>query len=164
MVRIGHKSPSVSYNPASNDMSHFSPSSYVYNGYFYVSDEQYLKFLEFTDPTLLKPQEVLPEDLDWNALLGTDHAKRIERVMNLNPNRSLLWQFNALAPNMQDYIRNIVAFGERTFVVWSDFDVYVRWPLNKLKCWFLNKTLYFQNKKEIASWNKFLNEIHKKHA
>jgi hypothetical protein len=40
---------------------------------------------------------------------------------------------------------------------------YVRLPLLRIKCRVLNWTLYFQNKREVAGWDKFLTEIREKH-
>ena len=54
MVRIGGK-PGIYFVEASNDMSHFQPSFYSCSTYHYVTDDQYVKFLRFTDPELHNP-------------------------------------------------------------------------------------------------------------
>lgn len=179
MIRMGNKRLGIWLCPASNDMSHFFPSRYTHSDFFYLTDDMYSKYLIYTDPSLyiVQKDEALMEIVNkitdlpnmpmserLELMLNTPTALRLKQVIDMNPQKSLLWQFNAISSDMQSHIRQVMCLGERDWKIWSAFDIYVRFPISKLFCYIMNSTLYFKNKREIAEWDKYLHEIHRKHA
>jgi len=165
MIRLGLK-PRLYFSPGYNDMSHWLYSSWEVNGgFFYVTDDMFMKFRTFTDPSLKEPKEVIPGSLE--SLLATPYAEKLKRAIDLNPNKSLIWQFNGLTrltANIDDenqYVRHAVFLGEpNCFIIPTWFDVYVSYPVLKFLAGLLNKTLYFKHKQEKKAWDKVLEEIH----
>lgn len=166
MVRVTRDRPKLVFVPASNDMSHFIPGSWGISGGgdFLVTDEMYLKLHQFTDPSLKipdDPEEGLGKTLA--ELMGNTYADRVNRALSLNPRGSMLWEFNVLAPNMTDYIRQFAVLGE-PFIVFPTILDRIKRPILQLAANILNRLRYFKVKKECAEWDKFLQEVHRERA
>jgi len=181
MVRIG-RPPHVYLIEGHNDMSHFTPSEYVCNEFVYVTDELYMKLLQFTDPTLIEGTQTEKEEMKsalessavkslgpgessadnlMTFLSGTSLAQRIKRAIDMNPGKSMLWQFNGLGPNMKDQYRHVVAMGDPSLLhVWTDFEAYVILPLHRMRVKALNRMIRRRQQREIASWEAYLKEVY----
>lgn len=162
MIRLGPGKPRIQFHEAHNDMSHFSNGYWEPNYYFYVTDEMYLKLLHFTDATLKEPSKKEVEDVVGKTigeLMGSSFAQRMRWVMELNPSKSQIWEFDGLAPDMKGFIRCIVFLGEPSLSIWSLFEAFVVLPILNVACTFLNRARYFKNKKEWAQWEKFLRKV-----
>lgn len=157
--RVGPK-PKVYLVPAHNDMSHFTPSEYVCNEFYYVEDALYKKLLEFTDPTIMKA----PQGMKFGNLaeiMESDFAKRMRDAIDMNPSKSILWQFNAIARNGRDLVRQVVALGEPAmFHEWTDYEANWLLPYQELKVKVLNKLIEGRRKKEQADWDRKLKEFY----
>jgi hypothetical protein len=148
-------------------MSHFSPSRWYVDGHMcYVSDQMYLDLLEFTNPDHLKVPSTLETDIGMimASINGENFMHRQQKALKLNPSGSQLWQFNALTTldGQRNYIRCVAAFGSGDIYVSSMLDIYVKFPLYAVLAKLLNYTLYFQNKREYAAWEKFVSKVHSK--
>lgn len=155
MIKLANGKPQLAWVSASNDMSHFFPSHWAVKGEtFLVTDEMYLKMLWFTDPELLDINDTAIE-MSYEEILQTSAAKRIEWAINLNPDKSQLWQFNSLNEDMLTFSRRVIAFGERSFILpkWSHP---LKYKILSLVCHALNYALYFKNRRECADWQKYL--------
>lgn len=150
-----------------NDMSHFTPSHYVVSEYHYVTDDQFVKFMHFTDPTLMTPDKLDEMDLLGKALqdiMQTSFAQRMDRAIQMNPAKSQLWQYNGWSEGFKHEVRNVVCLGERHFQIWSDYDAYVRLPVLRFKRDVLNWYLRPRQDREIKEWNRWLKERHRKQS
>jgi hypothetical protein len=164
MVRIRTCKPRIRFMPGSNDMSHYYPSEFVVAGYdLYITDDQYVKFLTFTDPSLMKTTKEecgIPASC-IDDILKSAYAARIKNAISLNPQNSQLWQFDGLAADFETRIRSVVCLGVREFVL---FRWYYRLlvPIYDAIVWLLNKSIYLKQERERKQWDKFLEELHEK--
>jgi hypothetical protein len=178
MIQVMNYKPKVSFFEGHNDMSHYHPSHWTVGAYSYwLTDDQYTKFVAFTEPSLKNPPKIdvlisgsINEVLE--KIPGTSYADKVKHAIALNPSHLLIWEFNALknfpVPDNQDaeYIRSIIVLGERNFYVPTWFDLNIRLPIYEVVCTILNFTNRGRVKREIALWDKFLEDMHreKKHG
>lgn len=161
MIKISNSKPRLIFVQAHNDMSHFTPSRWEVCGgmEFLLNDDLYQKIVQFTDPSLKDYNGPTPGTLE--AILESEYGSRIERTLKLNPNGTMLWQFNALStsyPKKVEYIRMMVVFGEYSFyflTVWDKIKV----PFLTMTAKILNLLRSRKIRKEIADWNKFLDSV-----
>lgn len=73
-------------------------------------------------------------------------AKEFRNGMKLNPQKSEVWQFNALVSNMDSCIRCLAVMGEPSMREISFFEENILWPFYKLKVAFLNLYVHAYNK------------------
>ena len=175
MIRTGMGRPSVWLVPAHNDMSHFSPSEYEINDWFYMSLDDYMDKTDFErfdmNPDLPKKSVDLlidkvinkKEDIDYSQSLF-DPAIRwhYQLQQHISKSKGMLWQYNVTNKTLDGWLRQCSAIGEKRLRPWSWLDCYVKLPILTFWCRMLNKTLYFKRKKEWAEWDKFLEGVHKK--
>ena len=157
MIRISTGKPKLVFIEASNDMSHFFPSSWGVQGGddFLVTDEMYLKLLTYTDPTLLLPP---PPEGSIESFIGS-MSNKIESTLRLNPSGTQLWQFNALLPDMTTWVRQVAMFG-RPFIYLPTFADGIKKPILEFVAATLNRLRYFKVKKECEAWDKSLKEFY----
>jgi hypothetical protein len=130
MIRIGRKTKIGKENKR----------YYASGAYGYVSIELWGKLLDFmyTDPTRgfsLDPTKGFPFKTIEERV-----EERVEELLSLNPDKSLLWQFSALTPDYLDYIRMIAPFNVpylSAIVPISWFGA-IRFRINVVICKFLN--------------------------
>lgn len=158
MIRIGMK-PKISFVAASNDMGHFTPSCYVTSSYHYISYDMYVKFLQFTDSDLKNPYPDEEGELLFASgdkeMMQTAFAKRVRDTINLNPSKSLIWQYDGLSPDLKSFRRGVVVFAERNFVVWSWLDANIKLSMLDLICRVLNFIRKPKVRAEIKAWEKY---------
>lgn len=147
MIRVGHK-PKIVFIEAHNDMGHFFPSEYAVGDWFYMTDQMYVNMLSFCDLDLMK--EPVKGSLD--EIMGLKKTK-IEWAINLNPSKSLLWQFNTPERNLKGFVRQVIVFGGPPFECISLFQAYIVFPIYRTVAKILNKILYFKRLKEWKTWH-----------
>ena len=116
--------------------------SWSVDSYGWIEEERWEKIKDYQTPvTILNPPEVMEaiktaptSEQAFKILIESPIGIETKRKMSLPPKPYTLWEFNALAPNKDDYIRMVAVFGEHYLVEWSDFDVYVKYPILQLIC------------------------------
>lgn len=166
MIRLSAGPTKLVFVPGSNDMSHYYGSSWEVQGAhdYYVTDEMYIKLLQFTDSTLMNPKK---EDLNLGGdpmtqierLTKSAAADAIRRAIELNPNHSQLWQYNALAHDMKTTIRTVAALGHPLYVP-TQADIAKR-PFLLAICTVLNKLRAHKVQKEYDEWNRNLEQFYR---
>lgn len=166
MIRIGPK-PGIYFVAAQNDMSHFTPGHYDYSRYHYVPDDLYTKLLAFSDPSVYKPTEFEKDEMVGKTaeeIKQTSFGNRMKQTIDMNPSKSLLWQYDGFGENLVDRFRHIVCLGERSFRVWSAYEAYVLLPITRLRCGIMNRLRRSKMEKEQAEWDEKLKKFYEKAA
>lgn len=174
MIKVSFSKPKLIFIPASNDMSHFSPSHYTTSDYFLMELIEFMEKKEFGSfnmkPRLTEEQmgEMLaraknPEPLsqEQETVLWLTNPWEVEFRRLIKQSGSIMWQFNAVNKDMSGYVRQIVILGETKFYAWSWFDCYVKRPIFSVTVRLLNKLRFRKVKKEIQEWDNFLNNMRK---
>lgn len=176
MIRVGIGKPRLTFVPGHNDMSHYFPSHWEVNDYFYMSLDDYMQKRAF-DKFDMNPKDLDPKDVQGmvekvNSGKKIDHveamlnpamayAYRMQQMIDMNPNKSLLWAFNAINKNLDGWVRQVVVLGENRLARWTWHDAYVKLPYLKAKARMLNYLNRGKAKKEWDDWQKFLDNMHK---
>ena len=166
MIRVGNRKPTLSFVPAHNDMSHFTPSHYITNDYCYMGLMDYMEKKQFDsfDMKRIKVEEEALKSGDIGLIIanemGTTAGQEMKRLIDKAYGQ--LWQFNAVSSDLSGYVRQVVCLGENKLIHWTWFDANVKLPILKIKARFLNLLLASQVKKELIEWDKFLSSIYKK--
>lgn len=127
MIRIGVGRPRLS---AATDRWGQADGRRTTNGYAYVGAEMWGKLLAYQSPPI-------PLDEVGEALC----RPQIEAILALPGKTSLIWEFNALAPDLKGVVRFLAWYGAGVFpekrrfelVAWSWWDARVALPL--LRAW-----------------------------
>lgn len=187
MIRTASSKPKISFIPGSNDMSHYSPSTFSVTNWWWMGLEDFMAKKEFADFNLtphlskeeieaairystlkinkkgLTEQEIKDKEYaqDMAEMLECPYSYRMKQLIKKSGG-NLLWQYDATNKDLTGYIRQVTALGQKSMVRLSWFDCNIKLPILEVFCNLLNKTLYFKRKKEIADWDKVLDNIHKK--
>ena len=172
MIRMSSSKPKIVYQEGTNDMSHYSPSHFEALGDpYWITDDEFRGMWQFTDPSLKKVsqkefQEIsnlkdpTDEEKIQELILGSSKARQIKWALELNPNKSMVWEFNGMTLDFNAWVRHIIIFGEREdFILSSWFNAYVQFPVFKKIAHFLNILWYPKQLKEIKNWNNYLKEL-----
>ena len=166
MIRVGYQKPTLTFVAAHNDMSHFTPSHYTTNDYFYMGLMDYMEKKQFDsfDMKRIAIEEEALKSGDLGAILasamGTLAGQEMKRL--IDKAHGQLWQFNAVSSDLTGYVRQVVALGENQLTTWTWFDANVKIPYLKLKARALNFLMADQVEREWLEWNKFLDKVYKK--
>lgn len=163
MIYVGLGKPRLHLNPASNDMSHFFPSSWSTPDYFIMSADEYMAKREFdkfnmkgasTREIDLVAAAMEKEPLDFTPNMF-DHPWTYRMSQLIKISGGTLWQFNAIGKDLEDYCRQVVILGGDNLKQWSWTDRNVRYPLYTFAAKILNRLRYRTVKKELVEWGKF---------
>jgi len=167
MIRVGMSKPGLFFARGSNDMSHYTPSHWYAIDYFFMDLPDYINKREFSefdmDPDLPKEeQEAIVRAtkegkiLDWAV---SPWSYNLNRLIGMAGGH-MVWQFNAVAADQERFVRVAVAIGSKDLNRWSMVDVYIKSPVFKLAAYVLNSIRQRKVRREIAAWDKNLQELH----
>ncbi len=168
MIRVGDQKPKLFFVPAHNDMSHFTPSHYATNDFYYMSLMEYMEKLQFDqfdmNPNLPKSEidlilKTIREGNEFDSFMNPWAYEMNRLIKRAN---GQVWQFNTVSSDLTDYVRQIVILGEKRMKRWSFFDAHVVLPVLKFTAKVLNGLRKSKTEKEWANWQVFLNKVHKK--
>lgn len=172
MIRAGLGKPRLRFVPAHNDMSHFTPGHWTTNWYFIMPVDQYIEKYTFSHFDMTPPisqfhklerQAVLEKLYNGEEItyLDSPWAYRMQSLIKKSGGTQI-WQFDAISPYLNGYVRGIVCLGAKELTQWSLFDVYVKLPILELTANLLNFLRKPIMAKENAAWDEYLKEVYKK--
>jgi hypothetical protein len=93
----------------------------VHDSWGYVCVEKWTKLCAYSEPW--------DGGVDMSKLLHHAVEDLVKKRLALEPNSSTVWEFNVLAPNMQDFIRMVAFFDRPHLRRWSWWERRVVAPL-----------------------------------
>lgn len=170
MIRVGVGKPKLKFIEAHNDMSHYFPSRWETNDYFLMSLNDYMEKKEFDSFDMngiskVEADKVAkmmenPSDIKFEFnMIEHPYSYRMQQL--IKKSGGMLWQFNAVHPNMEDWVRQVVVLGENKLQRWSWYDAHVKLPYLKKLARVLNYMNRYKAQKEIDEWEEFLKNMHK---
>lgn len=168
MIRVGNQKPKLYFVPAHNDMSHFIPSHYATNDFYYMGLMEYIEKREF-DTFNMKPNissaemyAILKASREGQEISYFESPWASQMYRLIKKAHGQVWQFNAVSSDLTGYVRQVVCLGEKQMTQWTWFDANVKLPILKFTASILNRLRKQKTDKEWADWQVFLNSIHNK--
>lgn len=169
MVRVGIGKPRLAFVPGHNDMSHYIPSHWTTNDFFFMQPYDYLEKRAF-DIFNMKP-EISPDEIDritakirsgetieWHE---SPWAYEMNRLIKLAGGHQL-WQFNVVSKDLESFQRQVIVLGGNDLCQWTFFDAYIKLPILKLSCKILNRLNKRRADREWREWQAFLDSLKEK--
>lgn len=163
MIRVGKGKPQLRFVEGHNDMSHYFPSSWEVNNYFYMDVSDYIAKKEFEDFDMCVPLEegikASKAVLAGEELTQFEHPWAYRMKKLIEKAHGQIWQFNAVDSSLSGRIRQVVILGQKTLVPWTWHDAYVILPTLKATARVLNALRSGKVEQEIKQWETFVEGI-----